>query len=75
MEGICAGESIVIGINLLFGLLGTKQGAVVWKIKQQKDEEVSAVLLFGMLFVNFLKNILLGVLVALQVGVFLSVFD
>ena len=58
-------KSIVIGINSSFGLLGTKQEAVVLTIKQQENSEVSAVSLYGTLYMNLLKNISLGVLVVL----------
>ena len=52
-------------MNSSFGLLGTKQGAVVLTMKQQKNEDVLAVSLHGTLHMKFLKNILLGVLVVL----------
>ena len=65
MEGIRVGKSIVIGIHLLFSLLGTKQGAVVLTIKQLENGEVSAVLLYGTLYICFLKNVSLGVLIVL----------
>ena len=61
-------KSSVIGITLLFGLLGTKQETVVLTMKQQKNEEVSAVSLYGTVCIKFLKNVLLRVLVVLQVG-------
>ena len=46
MGGICIGKGIVVEINY------TKQGAVVWTSKLQKNKEVSAVLLHGTLHIN-----------------------
>ena len=65
MEGICIGKGIVIGINLVFGLFGYKQGAIVCTIKLQKNKEVSAVLLHGTLHINWWDDDLLEVLVVL----------
>ena len=51
MEGRCMekGEIILIKINLYLNYLDAKQAVLVWTIQQQKNKEVSAVLLHGTL--------------------------
>ena len=44
MEGICMGKGIVIRINLLFGLFGTKQGAIPYFSKYLLSRQLPLVL-------------------------------
>ena len=66
MEGIYIGKGFVIGINGIYWFCGgkTRLSCVYNKIAGKK-KEVSAILLFGTLYIKWWDNNYLGVLVVL----------
>ena len=65
MEGLCIRKGIVIGMNLIFGLIGCKTRGSCLDDETEGKWRVSAISLHGALHVNWLENDLFGVLVVL----------